>query len=103
MGRPQVDQLLREITGPQFDEWRAYLELVEPWGGWADDYRAGVLAAIAANTYRSSTQAPVKPSQFFPSLKSAADGELPTFEALQEKALQIVVAFGGVLPQPPQA
>jgi hypothetical protein len=48
LGYRHPDALLSEITSRQLAEWGAYFDL-HPWGGEADDLRAGVVAATVAN------------------------------------------------------
>lgn len=60
-------------------EWRAYFEL-EPFGPLQEDYQAGIVATILANSNRDPKKRrnPYTPQDFFPSL--AAEQEQRTLE-----------------------
>lgn len=68
-----VRQLLDEIDSSELTEWMAYAGL-EPFGPEADDYRAGVMPALHANSNRrSDSQTPFRPRDFFPWARTEDD------------------------------
>lgn len=65
-----MDALLRRLSVKQLTEWMAFAEL-EPFGPGREDLRAGVLAAVTANSAfgRGKGAKSYKPSDFFETLK----------------------------------
>lgn len=57
-------ELLATVDSAELTEWMAFAEL-EPFGGPADDYRAGLPAAAVVNVHRDGGQ-PVQPLDFIP-------------------------------------
>jgi|SRR5579872_3399553 len=47
MQRPDADELLDELTGEEWEEWKAFYR-VEPWGGPPEDARLGLVVAFLA-------------------------------------------------------
>ncbi len=70
LGQPHPDRLAAELTSAEFSEWIAFYS-IEPFGSQADDLRAGVVAAVTANTVRSKGQKAARPADFFHSLREA--------------------------------
>lgn len=61
-----VRRLLDEIDSSELTEWIAF-SVIEPFGPEADDYRAGVMPALHANSNRRDSGArPFRPRDFFP-------------------------------------
>lgn len=60
-----VRQLLEEIDSSELTEWIAY-SVIEPFGPEADDYRAGVMPALHANSNRRDGSKAFRPRDFFP-------------------------------------
>lgn len=60
-----VRELLTRMDAAEFAEWRAF-ERLEPFGGWAEDYRAGLVASMLANIHRAPGKPTVEPMRFFP-------------------------------------
>ena len=60
-----VGDLLDRMPADEFAEWQAFDQL-EPLGGVADDYRAGIMAASLLNVHRKSGTPPIKPLELFP-------------------------------------
>lgn len=76
-----VRQLLDSLDSAELTEWMAYFN-IEPFGPVQEDYRAGVLSAIAFNSVpRERGQTPAKPEDFFPSLKPPPKEQVPQSEA----------------------
>lgn len=57
LGYPNVDRMLREITWPQFLEWRMYDDL-EPFGEERDDYRFASICQALWNIARDTKKYP---------------------------------------------
>lgn len=60
-----VRELLARLDSAEFVEWQAF-ERLEPFGAWAEDYRAGLIAATLANIHRAQGSGTVSPMTFFP-------------------------------------
>lgn len=60
-----VRTLLETIDSSELTEWIAYSG-IEPFGPPADDYRAGVMPALHANSHRGDSSRAFKPTDFFP-------------------------------------
>jgi hypothetical protein len=58
-----VRRLLGEMDSREITEWMAY-EMVEPFGPWREDVRAGVIASTIANVNRGKSSKPFKPTDF---------------------------------------
>ena len=61
-------ELLQRVTVAEIVEMMAF-ERLEPFGGMAEDYRAGVVAATVANVQRSAQQDPYQAQDFMPALR----------------------------------
>lgn len=67
-----VGQLLDEIGSYELVEWIAYAG-IEPFGIEADDYRAGLMPALTANSNQTDrSKQPLSPRDFFPWAEKAA-------------------------------
>lgn len=60
-----VAELLERMDAAEFGEWMAYWE-DEPFGGVVDDFRAGLVAATAANHGFNPPKRARGPMDFFP-------------------------------------
>jgi hypothetical protein len=60
-----VGELMTRMSGPEFDEWRAFYAL-EPFGDWRADHRAGVIAATVFNMNKAEKTDPLSPRDFMP-------------------------------------
>ena len=60
-----MQQVLDGIDAEEFAEWQAF-DSIEPIGGNADDYRAGIVASMLANIHRKRNTEPIKPLDLFP-------------------------------------
>ena len=68
-------ELLARVSSRELTEWMAFASL-EPFGPLQDDSRAGVIAATVANVHRDPKKGrPLRPEQFFPSLKGGGKRE----------------------------
>jgi hypothetical protein len=103
---PDVDLLLRSISGQQFLEWMVYSE-TEPFGDLRADYRIASLAALIANIYRD----PDKTGEFSAKdflLKFEPEGAAPQMDketalaAIRELMMGMVAATGGEDLRPKQ-
>lgn len=63
MKRPDVDQMLAEMTSRQYQEWKEFYS-VDPWGDQRADLRNAQLACIMANAWRGRKQAPIQLATF---------------------------------------
>ena len=54
-----------EIDSEEFAEWMAF-DSLEPIGGNAEDYRAGIIASALINIHRKRGAEAVKPLELFP-------------------------------------
>jgi hypothetical protein len=65
-----VDEMLASISSQQLEEWAIFSQL-EPFGGQQEDLRAGIMAAVVANSnpYRAKGSPALKPEDLFPSLR----------------------------------
>lgn len=53
------------MSARTFAEWQAYCSL-EPFGPYADYWRAGLIVSMIANVNRTKNQKPFKPEDFMP-------------------------------------
>lgn len=53
------------MSARTFAEWQAYCS-IEPFGAYADFWRAGMIACMVANVNRAKGQKPFKPEDFMP-------------------------------------
>jgi hypothetical protein len=53
------------MTAQEFGEWQTEYRL-RPWGDYAEDLRAGVVASTIANVRRGKDVTPYKPADFMP-------------------------------------
>lgn len=60
-----VRQAQKEITGNEFSEWIAYMEL-EPFGEERGDLRSAIVAMTMANAWRKKGARLFKPEDFMP-------------------------------------
>jgi hypothetical protein len=60
------------MTAQEFGEWLADYRM-NPWGDFADDLRAGVIASTIANVHRGKDTAAYKPADFMPLQPKAKD------------------------------
>ncbi|MGH6867180.1 MAG: phage tail assembly protein T [Methyloceanibacter sp.] len=60
-----VRQAQAEISGNEFAEWIAFMEL-EPFGGERGDLRAAIVASTVANANRKKGARPFRPEDFMP-------------------------------------
>ncbi|MGH2437501.1 MAG: phage tail assembly protein T [bacterium] len=60
-----VRQAQAEITGNEFAEWIAYMEL-EPFGEERGDLRSAIIACTVANANRRKGARPFRPEDFMP-------------------------------------
>lgn len=79
-------QLAVSMSAREEMEWLAFFQ-EEPFGGPADDYRAGTIAAAARNAALARGQRAYRPSDFFPGRGGKPTGTLATPDALK-RALQ---------------
>lgn len=79
-----------------FREWLAYWQL-EPFGGARDDLRAGLVAAVAANSAfgRAKGARTYKPSDFFGNLKDDDEPKAMTADAMERVAMAMTTRMGG--------
>lgn len=93
LGGMTVAELLSRISSAELTEWIAF-DRLEPFGGFQDEYRTGLVAAMVANTARDEKK---KPRPFEPSdfMREPFLGE-PTSEdeRLMKKAQAIMGMFG---------
>lgn len=74
------------MSSSEFTDWIAFYKL-EPWGGEAENYRAGVIAATVANVApRAKNTDPLLPKDFFPTSIAAA----PEAEQTQEEQIALL-------------
>jgi hypothetical protein len=86
-----VRQVLDEIDAEEFAEWQAF-DVLEPIGGNADDYRAGIVASMLANIHRKRGTEAIKPLELFPWHIEPRD---PTKDSLAIKAAMARLAGRG--------
>lgn len=60
-----VRQLLQNLDSHELTEWAAY-DLIEPFGPWRADLRAGIVASTVANALRGKGGKSFKPEDFVP-------------------------------------
>lgn len=77
-----MQQVLDGIDAEEFAEWQAF-DSIEPIGGQADDYRAGLVASILANIHRKKGADAIRPLDLFPWHIEPRD---PTTDSLAIKA-----------------
>lgn len=66
LGGRTIAEWQQAMTHAEFVDWCAYYG-IEPWGGDAENWRAGVISATVANyAGRSRKRADAKPSDFMP-------------------------------------
>lgn len=80
------------INSAEFAEWMAFYR-IEPWGGAAEDHRAGEVCATVANLFGARLRA----SDFFPNLDpegadERAGHENPQLEAMAAAQLAMIAA-----------
>ena len=92
--------MLGELTAEQFAEWAEYATL-EPWGEVRADLRAGIVAAVTANVWRSKST-PAKPSDFMPTFDGRGERRQDADE-MRLKAQAWAAAFNGNTPNPSTA
>lgn len=65
---------LRNISGRELAEWRAFYE-IEPFGAEREDLRAGIVASTVANTARNPKRRrrPYRPREFMPNFRPPMD------------------------------
>jgi hypothetical protein len=62
------------MTAQEFGEWLAEYELY-PWGDFAEDLRAGLIASTLANVNKGKDRAPYSPIDFMPLQKKTPKPE----------------------------
>lgn len=77
-----MDELLATISSRELSEWQAYYTL-EPFGEWAADVRAGVVASTVANVNRGKNSKPFKPGDFMPQWDDGPVEELTPEETVK--------------------
>ena len=85
-----VRELLERIDSRELTEWAVFFSL-EPWGTEVEDWRAGLIAATIANSYRDPKRRrkPYEPSDFMPRRAVQAEVE----EQSVEEQAQIMEAW----------
>ena len=83
---------MQRLDAHEFAEWMAYAA-IEPFGPLREDLRAGEIAAAAAN-FTGRVKNPLKPEDFFGSLKPATVGR-PTAGQLMDKLRGATAKLGG--------
>lgn len=74
------------MSSSEFTRWIAFYKL-EPWGGEAENHRAGVIAATVANVApRAKNTDPLLPKDFFPIAAAPA----PQTEQTQEEQIALL-------------
>lgn len=68
--------MLRELSSEQFAGWWAFYRR-QPWGFYADNLRAGVVASTVANCNRRKGQPPFRASDFLPTDRGESEPERP--------------------------
>ena len=88
-------QLLASVTGDDIIEMMAF-ERLEPFGGLADDFRAGQVAATVANVQRGKDDEPYGPDFFMPALRRGRPEPAPVLhdDPDMQAALLDAVLFG---------
>ncbi len=86
IGRLDVDQMLSEISSPQWAEWIAYFRL-EPFGENRKDWRAALIASTVAR-YNSTKPNQIKIKDFIPNFDESEEQTL-------EQQIQIVRMLHG--------
>lgn len=96
-----MDELLRQMSAQQLEEWRAYYEL-EPWGGVRGDLQAGIVASALWNIYRDRRKRsePFEPGDFVLSFEGeqepASDQQEPVKQMTPEEVNRVMrMMFGG--------
>lgn len=71
-----VRELLTRIDSRELTEWAAFFGL-EPWGTEVEDWRAGMVASIIANTNRDpkKQKKPFEPKDFMPKREQEPEKE----------------------------
>lgn len=65
LGIPHPRILSEQLTSREITDWIAY-EMVEPFGEYRADLRAGIVAATVANVHRPKGRRAFKPEEFMP-------------------------------------
>jgi hypothetical protein len=60
-----VGRMLREMSSSELTHWMAY-SVMWPFGGEANDYRAGITAAMRINSQLKEGAEPIDPRALFP-------------------------------------
>ena len=68
-----VAEMQEAISAREFTYWLAYTK-TRPLGPQWEDYRFGVLTAVAANQWRRKGDRPARPGDFYPSLRREEGG-----------------------------
>jgi hypothetical protein len=89
------DWLLERVSVEQLVEMMAY-ERLEPFGGAAEDYRAGTVAATIANVNRAEDASPYSAEDFMPALRQPKRLLGEGMDADQLSALLDATLFGKV-------
>ena len=93
--------MLARISSRELSEWQAFNEL-EPFGEFSQEYRAGLIASMVANTARDEKKQP-EPFQPVDFMRAGYKGdpeqveppEPPSPEALMERIDQAMRILGG--------
>jgi hypothetical protein len=75
LGYAHPDHLMAQLTSGQLAEWFAFYRL-EPFGGWRDDYRSGILASTMANIFSKKGARKFLPTEFMPKFSSISGKDL---------------------------
>lgn len=91
------------MSSAEFTEWAAFYGL-EPWGWEADNWRAGMIASVVANTVRDSKKRrkPFQPADFMPKERpDAPHRRAIDQDSLRAKLDSVMLAWGGRKPEAP--
>jgi hypothetical protein len=90
-----VRQLLSNLDSRELTEWMAY-DLIEPFGPWREDLRAGIISSTIANALRSKGGRTYQPADFLPQF-----GEQQQERMTPEQTIAaFAAAFRASPPQP---
>ena len=70
-----VRQLLENLDSRELTEWAAY-DLIEPFGPWRADLRAGIVASTVANALRGKGSRAYDPTDFLPDFSGKPSEEM---------------------------
>ena len=94
LGIPNVNEMLKSISGNDLIEWMAYAKL-EPFGEERADLRMGILAALIANVNRDSEKTDeFTPQQFMPKFEDAYEEVEPLSQ--EDVAQKVDIIFSAL-------